>query len=249
MAVLDCFYDSEVLGGKTALRAILPEHVPVATAPVFYLLHGLDGTYLSWYDNTKLEPLAARYGVVIIMPDAKNSFYTDTVNGERYYTQITREMPRRIEHYFGLRGERHIAGISMGGHGAYKIALLNPEDFVTVGSFSGVLDLVANINDGISERKTAVLKEVIGEQLAVSGTENDLFDLARKTTASGRKLPRFYQFCGTEDFLYDMNRKFRDLARQLRLDLTYLEGPGDHTWPCWARQIEHYIPWAIGAQF
>ena len=44
-------------------------------------------------------------------------------------------------------------------------------------------------------------------------------------------------------------RRFRDAARASRLDLTYLEGEGDHTWPVWARQIGHYVPWAIGAQY
>lgn len=244
MAIFDCIYTSEVLNGKTAFRAIIPEEVDIETAPIFYLLHGLDGNYLSWFSNTDLEPLAEKYGVVMIMPDAKNSFYTDTGN-YKYYTQITYELPRHAERYFNLKGERHLAGVSMGGHGAYKIAMKNPDMFKTVASFSGVLDLSEHVNDAIDARKTFCMNMVFGENANLAGTDNDLFSLI--DSYSGNL--RFYQFCGTEDFLYTTNRKFRDLARSRRLDLTYLEGAGDHTWPVWARQIQHYIPWAIGAQF
>ena len=245
MAVFDCIYDSDILGHKTAFRAILPEDAEISTAPVFYLLHGLDGTYMSWYDNTDLVPIAERYGVVMIMPDAKNSFYTD-ISGARYYTQIARELPKRAERYFNLKGERHIAGVSMGGHGAYKIALLNPGMFKTVGSLSGVLDLQEHVNDAIDARKTACMNAVFGDNFNLSHTDNDLFDLILRANATNM---RFYQFCGTGDFLFNINRRFRDAARASRLDLTYLEGEGDHTWPVWARQIGHYVPWAIGAQY
>lgn len=245
MAVLDCIYDSEVLGGKTAMRVILPDDVPVTSAPVFYLLHGLDGNYMSWYQNTDLVPLCEKYGVCFVMPDAKNSYYTNTISGERYYTQISDELIQRVSQYFGLGGERHIAGISMGGHGAYKIALKKPEMFATAASLSGVLDLKEVLDDPIEERKCKTLSEAIGNA-EISGSENDLFYLLQN--ASGT-MPRFYQFCGREDFLYNLNRRFRDFARSVRIDLTYLEDSGDHTWPVWAKQIEHYVPWAIGAQF
>ena len=36
---------------------------------------------------------------------------------------------------------------------------------------------------------------------------------------------------------------FRDLARRLKLPLTYEEGPGDHDWACWDRQIRRVLEW------
>ncbi len=244
MAIFDCIYNSEVLNTKTAFRAIIPEDVDIERAPIFYLLHGLDGNYLSWFSNTDLEPLSEKYGVVIVSPDAKNSFYTDK-GAYKYYTQIAYELPRHVERYFNLKGERHLAGVSMGGHGAYKIAMKNPDMYKTVASFSGVLDLSEHVNDAIDARKTLCMNYVFGEGADLTGTDNDLFTLIHSYSGS----LRFYQFCGTEDFLYTTNRRFRDVAREKRLDLTYLEDVGDHTWPVWAKQIQHYIPWAIGAQF
>ena len=42
------------------------------------------------------------------------------------------------------------------------------------------------------------------------------------------KLPALYQCCGTEDFIYQSNVKFRDYMRALGVDFTYEEGPGVH---------------------
>ena len=38
-----------------------------------------------------------------------------------------------------------------------------------------------------------------------------------------------YQCCGTEDYLYADNLRFHDHPQPLPLDLTYQEGPGEHT--------------------
>jgi len=39
-------------------------------------------------------------------------------------------------------------------------------------------------------------------------------------------MPKFYQWCGTEDFLYQDNLRFRDFAKAQKLPLTYEESPG-----------------------
>ena len=55
--------------------------------------------------------------------------------------------------------------------------------------------------------------------------------------------PKLYQWCGTEDFLYGQNVSFRDHARTLGLDLTYEEGPGEHVWSYWDKQIQRVLEW------
>ncbi len=49
--------------------------------------------------------------------------------------------------------------------------------------------------------------------------------------------PKIYQNCGTEDFLYEQNVKFRDFARELKIDLTYDESSGDHEWGYFDRSV------------
>jgi len=233
MAYFDCFYDSQKLNRKSAFRVIIPDGLVARDAPVVYLLHGLDGTYLSWFDNTDLISASNKTGCVIILPDAGNSFYQGA-----HYEMIIKELIPFAESTFNLKGPRHIAGVSMGGHGAYKIALLNPTLFETAGSFSGVLDLHAPINDAIDQRARFCMETVFGKNFNLKGTENDLFDLVYKS-----KPMKMYQFCGREDFLHNVNLSFRRHANFAKMEVDYFEAEGDHTWPVWARQIEHYLSW------
>jgi putative tributyrin esterase len=60
--------------------------------------------------------------------------------------------------------------------------------------------------------------------------------------------PRLYQCCGTEDFLYAANLRFRDLVQRLPLDLTYEEGPGEHNWAYWDQMIQKVLAWMFPAR-
>ena len=86
------------------------------------------------------------------------------------------------------------------------------------------------------------MQNVFGDLSRVPGSRHDLFTLAKKAAKSKLK-PRLYQCCGTEDFLYGDNVRFRDMARKLPLDLTYEEGPGDHNWAYWDRMIQKVLAW------
>ena len=77
----------------------------------------------------------------------------------------------------------------------------------------------------------------------MKGSENDLFYLAEKLKESGKPLSKMYQWCGTEDFLYEDNLKMRDHLRKLGYDLTYEESPGDHQWKYWDEKIQTVINW------
>lgn len=71
---------------------------------------------------------------------------------------------------------------------------------------------------------------------------NDLVHLADRV-AKGRQVPRFYQCCGTEDFLYANKVRFRRRAARAGLKITYEEGPGEHEWGYWDRQIQRVLAW------
>jgi S-formylglutathione hydrolase FrmB len=85
---------------------------------------------------------------------------------------------------------------------------------------------------------------MFGDPPTVEGTAGDLFGVSR-TLAAGefRGLP-LYQCCGTKDFLYDDNLRFRDHAQGLGLNLTYEQHEGDeHEWGYWDRQIQRVLDW------
>ena len=55
--------------------------------------------------------------------------------------------------------------------------------------------------------------------------------------------PRLYMWCGTEDFLFEDNVKFKDYVKNYNYDFTYRESEGDHSWDCWDKQIISVLEW------
>jgi S-formylglutathione hydrolase FrmB len=105
--------------------------------PVLYLLHGNAQNYLSWTTSGKIQATADALiangdipAVVIVMPDAGTSWYVD--RKEQMETAIMKELMPDVEtnlRTLTTRDHRFIAGLSMGGFGAMRFAMLYPEKF------------------------------------------------------------------------------------------------------------------------
>ena len=133
----------------------------------------------------------------------------------------------------------------MGGYGAFKLGLSLPERFGAVASLSGALDVAAMVERMRREPSfdpNGVFRNIYGDR-EIRGTENDLFALEDKAVREGKQLPRMYQWCGRQDFLYQDNLHLRDYLRSLDADLLYEEGDGDHQWQYWDRGIERVLLW------
>jgi len=249
MALIECTFYSETLATTTSMTVILPQQSAVLDAagikleerlPVLYLFHGHGGDATSWQRLTGIERYAGERGIAVVMPQVMNSFYTDMAQGSRYWTFISEELPRVARTFFPLSDSREhnfVAGLSMGGYGAFKWALRQPERFAAAASMSGALDVCS-----------ASLKELEGFHLVFGeagarGTDDDLFALLERQGNGRGDLPKLYQCCGTEDFLHADNLAFRDACRKTRLDLTYTEGPGDHNWAYWDARIQDVLAW------
>jgi putative tributyrin esterase len=107
MALLRIDHVPETVKVNLPLYILLPgpgemRDVPVARRKVLYLLHGLSDDGSAWQRYTAIEALAALYGLVVIMPSAGRSFYTDQPNGQNYFTYLTDELPRYLKEVFGL---------------------------------------------------------------------------------------------------------------------------------------------------
>ncbi len=245
MALLHTHIFSETLGRPCALEVILPQRAGGAVQdwPVLWLLHGLSDDQTIWQRRTSIERYVEGLGLAVVMPDAQRSFYTDMASGPAYESFIAVELPtvvRQLFHLSARREDNFIAGLSMGGYGAFKLALKYPEQYGAAASFSGAIDVARrwrNATDHIGE-----MELIFGGDPA--GTENDIFHLARSLAADkSRPQPRLYQCCGSEDFLLQDNHAFRDLARQLGLCHTYEEGPGNHNWGYWDQAIQRALAW------
>ena len=177
------------------------------------------------------------FSLAVIMPAVHRSFYTDMAHGYRYWTYISEELPVVVRALFPLseaRKDNFVAGLSMGGYGAFKLAMTFPERYAAAASLSGVVDIALAVS-AEEEDWLREVKLIFGNRSKVSGSLNDLFYLANQL-AKTKELPLpLYQWCGTEDPLYILNIRFRDHARSLGLNLTYEEGPGEHEWGAWDR--------------
>ena len=258
MALIECHFFSQVLGLMSTMSVILPDLGPLGggvtpqirqvQCPTLYLLHGLSDDHTAWQRHTAIERYVQGLNLAVVMPGVDRSYYTDMVTGKRYWTYISEEVPAIARHFFSLsadRNENYVAGLSMGGYGAFKLALTYPERYGAAASLSGALDVVrlaqAEKSSGQYE-----LEHIFGEASALAGSSNDLFSLAAQMVGQGRPRPHLYQWCGTEDFLYADNVRFRQHAESLGLAVTCEEGPGGHEWSCWDVQIQRVLSWLPG---
>jgi S-formylglutathione hydrolase FrmB len=248
MALLHTHFHSATLGMQMAMDVILPQQPAVAELPVLWLLHGLSDDHTIWQRRTGIERYVEGLDLAVVMPCVHRSFYCDMRHGLAYERYIAEELPtivRGLFHVSSRREDTFVAGLSMGGYGAFKLALTYPGRYAAAASLSGALDMAARWTR--APERIGDMELVFGGDPA--GTPNDLMHLARRLAAdAGRPRPRLFQCCGTEDFLIEDNHAFRDLAHQLGLELEYREGPGAHTWSYWDAAIQQVLPWMTGAR-
>ena len=186
--------------------------------------------------------------MAVVMPAVHLSFYSDMVHGGKHWQFISEEVPILVRDMFSLSSRREdsfVAGLSMGGYGAFKLALMHPDRYAAGASLSGAVDIreVVNAHGEHNDKAwLAGMRNVFGDLNKVPGSKHDLLTLARRVSR-GPFRPRLYQCCGTEDFLYADNICFRDEVYKLPLDLTYEEVPGEHTWAHWDQMIQHVLAW------
>lgn len=255
MALLQTSFFSQVLGVAASMNVIIPETeqgIGIASAqadsdrplPVLYLLHGLSDDHSIWLRRTSIERYAAQYRLAVVMPAVNRSFYTDMAHGYRYWTFISEELPDIVRRLFKVSSRREdtfAAGLSMGGFGSLKLGLNRPERYAAIASLSGAMD-VSDFMTNPDNRSEGEL--VFGSLDAYRGSMNDLYAQAEKLAASGQPRPKIFQCCGTADFLYEDNVRFRQHLETLDYDLTYSEKEGAiHEWGYWDEMVQQVLAW------
>lgn len=251
MALLHVNFFSRALNVASSVDVILPEgdqgigvtaSGDSALPRVLYLLHGYSDDQTIWQRRTSIERYAASHNLAVIMPAVNHSFYCNEQGGERYWDYIAHELPARMHRFFRLSNkpeDTFVAGLSMGGYGAMKLALNFPERFGAAASFSGAVDIIT-----MADRKAADWKRIFGRRKA-EGTDCDLFHLLKKNADAPHK-PRLYVSCGTADFLYGQHLKFIPALKENGWDVTSYEEPGAvHEWGFWDREIAKFITWGL----
>src|SRR5436190_3538219 len=225
--------------------------------PVLYLLHGWDGHYTDWLTRTNVADYAARYRMIVVMPEGNNSWYVDATPtrtasgverpGDKYESYVLQELLPDVDKRYRTiqsRYGRAIAGLSMGGYGAIKFGLKYPFTFAFAGSMSGALAAASWTEDDMKNVKAVYdsLPPVFGAPGSQVRKANDIFQIAQGLPASRvAALPYFYLDSGTEDFFFEVNHRFAELLREKKIPHEYRELPGDHSWQYWNSQVEEVL--------
>ena len=205
--------------------------------PVIYLLHGYGGNHTVWAQEGVVGRLADQYDVLVVMPDgARDSWYFDSlVTPEyRYETFVAKELVAHIDTSYSTiadRSARAITGLSMGGHGAFYLAMRHQDTFGNMGSMSGGLDFrpftknwnIAGRLGTYEENPELWDKNTVINltHLLKAGAMNIIFD------------------CGTEDFFYKVNCNMHEKLLQEKIPHEFHSRPGAHNWPYWLNAVKY----------
>lgn len=221
-----------------------------------YLLHGIFGNYTDWVSGTRIQRWAEEMDVVVVMPSGDNAFYVDQPTSGNFYGEfIGKELVELTRKMFPLsrkREDTYIAGLSMGGFGAIRNGLKYFETFGAIVGLSSAFVLESALNMTYDEpffiRNRAYMESCFGDiEQALLSDKNPkmLVDTICEKIAqdSTKSFPDIYLACGTEDFLIESNREFRDYLQVRNVEVTYVEGPGVHDWDFWDTYIRKVLEW------
>lgn len=258
MGLMHFSFLPQSLGFHTNVYIVLPYDSSMDLKPykVLYLLHGGGGNAQDWIRYTSIERYAEKNKIAVVMPEVGgSSFYADMVHGYKYYTYLTEELPMVLNCFLPLsnkREDRFVAGLSMGGYGAYKWAFDKPDYFSAAGNFSGFsfTDELFKIDLGPLSKEdkngqNGICNLVWGSYENMLGTKSDTRYMVDNAVKNKLDLPRMYAAIGTEDFSYEYGKRYLDYMRSKGIDVEYDEMPGAHEWKVWDIAVNKFIKWAL----
>jgi putative tributyrin esterase len=133
--------------------------------PVLYLLHGYMQNYTVWGRNLAAAFYAAELGdLIIVMPDGGNSWfvnYAENADGQlnNWEDHIIKDVIPHVDASFRTLAQREgraIAGLSMGGYGAFMLGLRHPAMFISIASTSGALSYARDRSVAIEQGQIRV---------------------------------------------------------------------------------------------
>lgn len=249
MATFNIEYRSEILEMERQVNVIYPDASEISEAeqddndiPVLYLMHGMGGNENSWQKRTNIERLVRHTNLIVVMPSTDLGWYTDTAYGLNYYQAIAEELPKVLKRFFpnmtDKREKTFIAGLSMGGYGAYKIAL-KTDAFSHAASFSGALADPNMSFESLSEPEQKYWSGVFGDFSKENLEKHYLTSMAK----SSDKKTQFYAWCGYEDFLFQANESAVTALKEAGLSIEYHKDHGTHEWYYWNQQLDILLEW------
>lgn len=241
------WYNSPGLGKERRMTIYTPPGYEDSNEsyPVFYLLHGAGGDEEAWIalgrtaqimDNLiaegKAEPM------IVVMTNGNPSQEAAPGETSDGFMQPTMDVSRMNKGEFETsfpdvvnyidkhyrtkpdKAHRAIAGLSMGGFHSLHTSKLYPDLFDYIGLFSAAI-------------------------FPFEGRENAPVyqDFEGKLKTQFEKNPKLYWIAiGDKDFLYNDNKKFREILDANGYPYVYYETPDGHIWKNWRIYLTEFAP-------
>lgn len=230
---------SASLGGRGDLTVWAPPEGGVAGLVI--LLHGVYGSHWAWSMKGGAHQTAARMVVAGGIPPLALAMPSDGLWGdgsgylrhggrdfERWIVEEVPEAARLAVPALAARAPRFIAGLSMGGYGALRLACRYPGAFVAASGHSSIT-------------RFEQLASFVEEPLAGYGVGDGDRSVLEAALANRDSLPALRFDCGTEDPLIGPNRELHRELDAAGIPHTYREYPGGHEWPYWEKHLEETL--------
>ncbi len=240
------WYDSPGLGMDRRLTIYTPPGYETSgeSYPVLYLLHGAGGDEEAWPTKGRVPQImdnliasGEAVPMIVVMPNG--NVIQDAASGEGsegFYKprfMVPRTMDGTFEETFSDimqfvennyrvlpdKGDRAVAGLSMGGFHALHISRYYPDTFDYIGLFSAAL--VPGFNSG-------------------SPVYRDVDATLKRQMDNGYRL--YLIAIGKEDFLYDNNRQFMKKLDAMGMPYEFVESEGGHIWKNWRSYLTQFVP-------
>lgn len=205
---------------------------PRGERSLLVFLHGRGGSDGTFTGNEAIFKGLAKQGAkapVVAFPDGGDHSYWHDRDGGRWGRYVMREVIPTVVKRFGVDPRRvAIGGISMGGFGAYDLALLHPRHFCAVGGHSAALWFEAG------ETAPGAFDD------AADFNRNDVVGMARGNPSAFTGM-RVWNDYGSEDPFRVYNEGFVDYLQADGADLSAHSWPGGHDSAYWDRHWAAYL--------
>jgi enterochelin esterase-like enzyme len=238
--VEDPFF-APTVGLQTSYRVMLPAGYDSSGRhyPVLYMLHGVAGDSSEWQSIGLLEAadrMMARDEIdpfIIVLPNGGAKYWVNHASGERWADYVVNDVVAQVDRQYrtipAAEG-RAIGGLSMGGEGALRLALTNPQVFGVAAAHSP--SLRTSFDQFAPE-----LREIFGSAESWRGV-TPLYLVQDTDTAYGLTMSIDI---GEDDPWRPNVQVLHDRMSDRGIAHRFEVLPGEHAAEYWIGNVDHYL--------
>lgn len=233
---------SPALGRRADLTVFAPRQAAGRQGlPIVLLLHGVYGSHWAWafkggahrtlqalVDAAEVPPMVLAMPSDGLWGDGSGYVRHAHEDAERWIVDEVPAAAMQACAACGPASPRCIAGLSMGGFAALRLAGRYPQHWVAAASLSGLTEV---------EQLDPLIAETRQGWAAGAQDRQVLAALVPAATAAPQRLPALRLDCGLDDALLPANRRLHQALAAAGIAHEYAEHAGGHDWAFWSAHV------------